>query len=84
MPQGTDMKTPITIGLGLCAALLAGVAPAQRPQKSQEELTAQRQDKLAKPVFKKAPWIADYDAAREKAKKDGKPIFAYFTRSYAA
>ncbi len=77
------MRIPLSLTLGLVAALLAGVAPAQRGQKSQEELVKQREEKLAKPVFKKAPWITDYDEARATAKKEGKPIFAYFTRSYA-
>jgi hypothetical protein len=61
--------------------------PVQRAQpapKTPEELTKLRAEKLAKPVFQKAAWIADYDEARAQAKKDGKLIFAYFTRSYAA
>ncbi len=64
------------------AALLASLLPAQG--KSQEELTQLRADKLAKAVFQKAPWIADYDKAREQAKQQNKLMFAYFTRSYAA
>lgn len=63
------------------ASLLLAVAPAQ--QKSQEELKQLRTTKLAKPVFQKAPWLTDYDAARAEAKKTGKPLFTYFTRSYA-
>lgn len=81
------------------AALLAALLPAQTPEpakpaqpvqraqpapKTPEELTKLRAEKLAKPVFQKAAWIADYDEARAQAKKDGKLIFAYFTRSYAA
>ncbi len=38
---------------------------------------------MALEVFQKANWIFDYEAARAEAKKSGKPIFAYFTRSYA-
>lgn len=64
------------------AALLASLLPAQN-QKSQEELTKLRAEKLAKPVFTKAPWLTDYDQAREQAKKEHKLLFAYFTRSYA-
>ena len=52
-------------------------------EKSQEELIKERDEKLAKAVFKKAPWITDYDKARAESRKTGKPIFAYFTRSYA-
>ncbi len=64
------------------AALLASLLPAQ--DKSQEELTKLRAEKLAKPVFEKAPWLTDYDKAREQAKKENKLLFTYFTRSYAA
>jgi hypothetical protein len=76
---------------------LAGMALAQTPPKpaaprpaasqpkqpSQEELVKLRDEKLALPVFKKANWTFDYDAARAEAKKSGKPIFTYFSRSYA-
>jgi high-affinity K+ transport system ATPase subunit B len=66
------------------ALLLAALAPAQgRGQKSQDELRQLRTEKLAKEVFKKAPWLTDFDAAREQAKKEGKLLFTYFTRSYA-
>ena len=65
------------------AALLAALLPAQSQEPSQEQLIKQRADKLAKEVFTKAPWVADYDKAREQAKKENKLMFAYFTRSYA-
>lgn len=57
--------------------------PPQPQEKSQDELAQLRAEKLAKPVFAKAPWLTDYDAARAKAKAEAKPIFVYFTRSYA-
>lgn len=69
--------TAIAVLSALCAAL-----PAQQG-KSQEELKQQREEKMAKEVFTKADWTFDYDKAREQAKKSGKLIFAYFTRSYA-
>ncbi len=76
------MKPMILVPL---AALLASLLPAQnRPQPSQEDLKQKRSEKLAKDVFKKAPWLTDFDAAREQAKKEGKLLFTYFTRSYAA
>ena len=66
------------------AALLASLLPAQnRPQPSQEDLKKLRSEKLAKEVFKKAPWVLDFDQAREQAKKEHKLLFTYFTRSYA-
>ena len=63
-------------GLALAAAL-----PAQ--QKSQEELIVEREKKLAKPVFHEANWLFDYDQARAEARKQGKLLFTYFTRSYS-
>ena len=80
--MNTRPSSTITWGV-LGALLLTAALPAQAPQKTQDELKAQRTEKLAKEVFKKAPWTFDYDAARAEAKKTGKPIFAYFTRSYA-
>lgn len=61
----------------LAVSLLFGFCPRQE---SNEE---KRDKKLAEEWLKKAPWITDYDQAREESKKSGKPIFAYFTRSYA-
>jgi hypothetical protein len=69
-------------------ALLGALLPAQNRQPpsppSQEQLVKLRAEKLAKPVFTKAPWVTDYDKAREQAKKENKLLFTYFTRSYAA
>ena len=56
------------------------VAPAQ--DIDQDELIARRDKKLVSEFLNKADWITDYDAARAKAKESGKPIFAYFTRSF--
>jgi hypothetical protein len=49
-----------------------------------EQLLAQRVAVLASPTFTKAAWTVDYDDALAQAEKSGKPIFAYFTRSYQA
>ena len=70
----------------LSGALIAGIsvlAAALPAQKSQDDLIAERDKKLAKPVFQKANWILDYDEARAEAKKQGKFLFTYFSRSYA-
>lgn len=48
-----------------------------------ETLEEKRDAKLKKPFVSAAPWILDYDKAREAAKASGKLVFAYFTRSYA-
>jgi hypothetical protein len=57
-------------------ALMAAAALAQSPQDK-------RAAKLAEPWVKNADWITDYDKARQLSDESGKPIFAYFTRSYA-
>ncbi|MFM1870620.1 MAG: hypothetical protein RL398_42 [Planctomycetota bacterium] len=68
--------------LAVAASLFAGSALFGQ-QKSQEELAKLRDEKMAHEVFQKANWIFDYEKALEEAKKSKKPIFAYFTRSYA-
>jgi hypothetical protein len=71
--KGTSMK----IMLGAIA--LAAAASAAQAQSNEEK----RDLKLKSPFLSKAAWITDYAAARAEAKKSGKAIFAYFTRSYA-
>jgi hypothetical protein len=56
--------------------LLSSTAWAQSNEEKLEE-------KLKESWLVDGGWIADYDKAREEAKKSGKLIFAYFTRSYA-
>jgi len=63
-------------------ALLAAALPA-RAQDNQDAMKENLAHKLEKPFFKKTKWITDYDEAKAAAKKNGKLIFAYFTRSYA-
>ena len=65
------------IALAFLAA--AGVARAQ----DQEQMKKNLEAKLEKPFLKNGTWILDFDEAKELSKKSGKPIFAYFTRSYA-
>lgn len=72
-----------TIARSVLGALLLTAALPAQTEKTQDELKTLRTEKLAKEVFKLAPWTFDFDAARAEAKKTGKPIFAYFTRSYA-
>ncbi len=58
-------------------ALLAASSVARA-----QSLEASLEDKLKQPFLAKAAWLTDYDKAREEAKKTGKPIFTYFTRSF--
>jgi hypothetical protein len=48
-----------------------------------DKMIERRDKKLESEFLKKAAWITDYAKAKEASKKEGKPIFAYFTRSYA-
>jgi hypothetical protein len=66
------------IALALAASTIPSFA-----QKSQEQLAKQRDAKLAEAWVGKQPWITDYAKAKETAKKDGKVILAYFSRSYS-
>lgn len=66
------------------AAILALVFACQPAwSQDQETLKANLEKKLASGFLKKAPWILELDQAKSEAKKSGKLIFAYFTRSYA-
>lgn len=64
------------------AILILASTPAAFAQ-DQAELAAKRDKKLQSEFLKLADWITDYDEARTVAADTGKPIFAYFTRSYA-
>jgi hypothetical protein len=77
-----DVKPAIPIKPAGQPAATIQPAPAP-PQKSQEELRKLREEKLGKPVFKKADWVFDFDAAKARAAAEGKVILTYFTRSYA-
>ena len=59
-------------------------APAATKGPDQAQLKKQRDDKLAKEFLKLADWHTDFAKARARAKQDGKLIFTYFSRSYAA
>jgi hypothetical protein len=64
------------------ALLALALTPAAFAQ-DQAELAAKRDKKLESEFLKLADWITDFDEARAVAAETGKPIFAYFTRSYA-
>ncbi|MCC6737526.1 MAG: hypothetical protein IT452_00655 [Planctomycetia bacterium] len=69
----------------VAAVLLALLAPAfaLAGEPSQDELKKKKEEVLKDAFLKKAPWNLDYDKALAEAKKTGKPVFAYFSRSYA-
>ena len=69
-----------SLGMALMSGMILTTALAA--QKSQEELKALREEKLACSFLQNAAWITNYDKARAEAKKSKKVIFAYFTRSF--
>ncbi len=73
----TSRLAALVIGGGLLALPLSA-----QSRHDQEELIKRRDAKLAEEFIKNASWIHDYDAAKAQAKESGKPIFAYFTRSF--
>lgn len=62
---------------------LVGAASAPAQDQDQQALIRKRDEKLAKPFVAAGGWSTDYDQARAQAKGQNKPIFVYFTRSYA-
>lgn len=88
--QWTALAPALWLGLAASTPALAQdkapvkIQPApQAKQKGQDELIAERDKKLAKEFLKAGGWLTDYDKAREEAKKSGKLLFTYFSRSYA-
>lgn len=69
---------PLAIAaIGLCATSVLA------QQKSQEELKKLYEAKLEESWFKDGGWTVDFDAAKERSKKENKVVFAYFSRSYS-
>ena len=58
------------------------VAGSLSAQLTQTELKQRRDRKLAKPVFQSNSWETNYPEALADAKREGRLVFAYFTRSY--
>jgi hypothetical protein len=70
------MQRPLLV----LTALLALTAPAFADK---ADLEKKLEKKLAAGWIKDPKWITDYDEAKAQAKKTGKVIFGYFTRSYS-
>lgn len=47
-----------------------------------EALREKKAGKLASEFLKRAPWVADWDRAREESRRTGRPILGYFTISH--
>ena len=64
----------------LAATLVAvGVVSSVARGEGQEE---KLRSKLAQPFVSNVEWVTDYEEAIGRAKREGKLVFAYFTRSY--
>jgi len=70
---------PSTSLRGLLALLALAPAFLAAPQSLERKLQA----KLKKPFVDYGGWETDYDAARTRARKEGKVLFVYFSRSYS-
>ncbi len=66
----------------MLAAVLVG-SGFSKGADEQAKLQAKYEKKIAKDFVSYGNWMLDYDAARAKAKAEGKLLFTYFTRSYA-
>ena len=54
-----------------------------REATAEDKMAANYADMQTHEWFTGGGWITDFDLAKEQSKKTGKPIFAYFTRTYA-
>ncbi|MCR9246064.1 MAG: thioredoxin family protein [bacterium] len=77
------MLTRSALALVPLAALLSPELAAQRKY-DQAKMQKNFAEMQTHDWFKDGGWLLDFDAAKAKAEATGKPIFAYFTRTYAA
>ena len=77
----------VTLGVLWPITDLAGQDPTSRRRRplrgSQEDLIARKQAALEKPFLQNAKWHTDLATAKRQGALRGKPIFAYFSRSYS-
>ena len=67
--------------LSLAGLLSPGLIAQQ--QLDQEKMKANYAEMQTHSWFTGGGWITDFAAAKAKAAETGKPIFAYFTRTYS-
>ena len=72
-------------GLALYPLALALLAPGALAQRiyDQDKMEASYAAMLTHSWYTGGGWITDFAAAKAKSKEIGKPILAYFTRTYA-
>lgn len=79
----TRARTAFALSAVLAAVSATGGRLAAQDDEQAERVRL-RAEKTAAVVFQRADWTFDYDEARRRARQQGKVIFCYFTRSYAA
>ena len=67
----------------LFRAMTLSSSGGSRKPPTQTELKQRLTKKLAGPWLSNVAWNYDYAKALQESKTNGKPLFAYFTRSYA-
>lgn len=72
------LVTPLLM-IGLAVLPSAATQEPDAQQQLQEKLDA----KLAKSFIQKADWELEFDAAKKRAAAEAKPLFIYFSRSFA-
>ncbi|MCB9917416.1 MAG: hypothetical protein H6832_03340 [Planctomycetes bacterium] len=73
----TEWLSLLSLAIG---ALAGGTLQAQN---SQDELQKKYEAKVHESWYTSGGWIDDFGAAKERARKENKVVFAYFTRSYS-
>jgi hypothetical protein len=76
-------KRKKTVFLGLLALFLFSLPLLAAEETAMDPLQQKLDKKLSAPFVAKGNWITDFDTAKKKAAETGKPIFAYFSRSYS-
>lgn len=76
MSTSRFLLSSLAAGLLLAPGITAASA-------STDDLQEKYEKKLAKEFVGYGNWITDYDVALSTAKKQGKVLFVYFSRSYA-
>ena len=79
--QAQEKKTPPKKKL-FRAMTLTGSGASSKPP-TQAEFKQRMTKKLAGPWLSNVVWNYDYSKALQESTTSGKPLFAYFTRSYA-
>jgi len=76
------MRRAIQAALLLATVFFSTTVQAQ-DSRQQAKYKKSYEEALTADFISHGGWITDYDVARERAEKEGKMIFVFFSRSYA-